>query len=379
MRIIIVIGVLVLAAGFIYMIFRGGATFSEEPKPLEQVELSGGTTTSSQSPSGELLPSPATAPTPPPVPARAPQAVLTPAPAPVPAPQPAPAASAAGSYDLRVGPNQSHKTLASAVEAAQAGDRIGVDTGTYKSDYVTIRKPLTIVGVGGKAHFQAEAPIQNGKAIFVINADVTLENIEFSNAKVPDRNGAGIRHEGGVLTLINTSFHDNQEGILTAPSTGEIHIRNSEFLRNGYGDGRTHGVYTSSIKRLTITDSTFKDTKEGHHVKSRADETIITNSTFDDGVTPSSYSVEAPNGGILRLTGNTFIQSANASNKIMVAYGAEGALKPASELTITNNAFRNNASSAIGVYNWTTIPAALTGNTFTNVTTTLQGAGTVTP
>lgn len=380
--IIIVLGVLVLFTAVLFAVLGVTSAPKRELQSLSRVDLSSEESLVSReevtSSASTREPAPSQVTVPPPV-----SPAPSPAPVPVPTPTlapPAPTASTAGAtYDLRVGPQETYKTLASAIAVAKAGDRIGVDAGVYKSDYAVITKVLTIVGVGGKAHFQAEAPIPNGKAIFVTNADITLENIEFSNAKVPDRNGAGIRHEGGILKLTNTSFHDNEEGILTAPSGGEIHITNSEFLRNGYGDGRSHGVYTSPIKRLVISNSTFKDTKEGHHVKSRADETIISNSTFDDGTTASSYSVEAPNGGVVRLTGNTFIQSANASNKIMIAYGAEGSLKPVAELTIANNTFKNSAPAAYGVYNWTQTPAKLTGNTFSNVATILQGPGTVSP
>ena len=54
-----------------------------------------------------------------------------------------------------------------------------------------------------------------GKALFVIHAaDVTVRNITFQRARVPDGNGAGIRAEGINLTLENDKFLNNEEGIL---------------------------------------------------------------------------------------------------------------------------------------------------------------------
>ena len=46
---------------------------------------------------------------------------------------------------------------------------------------------------------------------------ITIENIEFTGARVPDKNGAGIRFEQGQLEVRDCIFENNQNGILTAP------------------------------------------------------------------------------------------------------------------------------------------------------------------
>src|SRR5439155_13019403 len=126
-------------------------------------------------------------------------------------------------------PGEQYATLAAAVAVASDGDTIDVTAGTYTDDFVHINKDLTIEGIGGMAHFVADEPIPNGKAILIVNADVT------------DGNGAGIRHEGGNLILNNDYFHDNEEGILGGNDlSGNITINNSEFAHNGAGDGLTH-------------------------------------------------------------------------------------------------------------------------------------------
>lgn len=45
---------------------------------------------------------------------------------------------------------------------------------------------------------------------------VLVENVELTGSKVPDRNGAGIRAEGGDLTLREVLIHGNEIGILSA-------------------------------------------------------------------------------------------------------------------------------------------------------------------
>ena len=81
----------------------------------------------------------------------------------------------------------------------------------------TIRaSKLTLRGIGqGRVKLPANGKHAGGKAIWVIAGnDVTVENIEFSGARVPDRNGAGIRPEGQNLTVRNCRFYDCEDGIL---------------------------------------------------------------------------------------------------------------------------------------------------------------------
>ena len=141
--------------------------------------------------------------------------------------------------DLTVGPGKQFKTVSAAVAASHDGDTIYVQAGTYVNDGAIINKKISIVGVGGMAHFVGSGLIGNGKAFFVTNTDVTFDHIEFSGAKVADHNGAGIRYQAGNLTITNSYFHDNQEGILGAANpSGTITIDHTEFAHNGYGDGQ---------------------------------------------------------------------------------------------------------------------------------------------
>ncbi len=129
---------------------------------------------------------------------------------------------------LTVGPGQAFTTLAAAVAASQDGDTIQVQSGTYTNDFAEITTKITIEGVGGMVHLVATEPPPNGKAILVTDTDVTLSNLEFSGAQVADGNGAGVRYQGGNLTINDCYFHDNQDGLLSANDpTGSITINNS--------------------------------------------------------------------------------------------------------------------------------------------------------
>jgi hypothetical protein len=126
---------------------------------------------------------------------------------------------------LTVGSGMQYSTIASAIAASQNGDTIQVQAGTYRDDFATITKDINLVGVGGMVHLVADTTIPNGKAIFVTDANVSIDHFEFSGAAVPHQNGAGIKYETGNLTITNSYFHDNQMGILTGSDEREADDR----------------------------------------------------------------------------------------------------------------------------------------------------------
>jgi hypothetical protein len=182
------------------------------------------------------------------------------------------------------------------------------------------------------------------KAIWVIRGgDITVENIEFTGARVPDKNGAGIRFEKGRLTVRNCRFIDNENGILTGGGDGELTIENSEFGDNGAGDGYSHNLYVGSLRKLNVTGSYFHHAKAGHLLKSRAAENHILYSRLTDETGGrASYELEFPNGGIAYVIGNIIEQSATTENSNIISFGAEGYKHPVNALYLINNTIDNN-------------------------------------
>jgi hypothetical protein len=187
----------------------------------------------------------------------------------------------------------------------------------------------------------------NGKGILVTNTDITIDRLEFSGAAVADGNGAGIRYQGGQLTITNSVFRDNQNGLLANPdSGGSITIRGSEFAFNGAGDGYTHNLYVGPIGKLDIVDSYFHDASVGHQIKSRALTTIIRDSRISEGEGGNgAYSVDLPNGGRAVLTGNFIEQGAASGNPAVIAFGVEGNLHAGSSIEMTGNTVVNGLDS----------------------------------
>jgi len=245
---------------------------------------------------------------------------------------------------LKVGPGKAYAKLSQAVRAARSGDVIEIDAGgKYDGDVCLIRpRNLTIRGVGKtRAKFPAAGRNYGGKAIWVTRGDnITIENIEFSGARVRDRNGAGIRAEGKNLTLRNCRFHDCEDGILGG--TGTILIEYCEFSACGL-NGQAHNLYIGRADRLIFRFNYSHHAKVGHLLKSRARENHILFNYFTDGRGgTSSYMINLPNGGKSYLIGNILCQGVRAQNGTLVAYGEEGVKYPESELYVINNTLINN-------------------------------------
>lgn len=229
---------------------------------------------------------------------------------------------------------------------------------------------LIICGNGGRARLFADGKNAMGKGIWVMSvpntATTTILNIEFHQATVPDKNGAGIRLDSGNLILRNTGFFDNENGILGGAGGTTVTIERSEFARNGYGDGYTHNIYIGGVSRLNVSASYFHEAKVGHNLKSRAKETYIENSYFADksGGT-SSYLIDTPNGGVVYLRGNLLHKGPNAENSTAVSFGAEGLTWTTNSLAMVHNTVVSTYPGGAFIYAPnTTQQITLKGNLF---------------
>ncbi|WP_332741726.1 hypothetical protein [Hydrogenophaga sp.] len=243
---------------------------------------------------------------------------------------------------LNVGVGKTYAVPSAAAAVARDGDVIRIAAADYRGDVATWRNNnLTLCGVGGRARLFADGKNAGGKGIWVVSGtNVTIDSVEFHNATVPDRNGAGIRAEhGGWLRVRNSGFFDNQNGILTHNTAGtSLIIEGSEFARSLVAGGLGHNLYVGRIDRLTVTGSYFHEANRGHNLKTRARESIIENNYFMDGPTgTSSYLADFAEGGRVVLRGNLFHKGPNAQNPSAISYGSEGLLHSVNTLAMTHN------------------------------------------
>jgi hypothetical protein len=285
----------------------------------------------------------------------------------------------AAARTLEVGPGKPFARPSQAARAAQAGDRIVIAPGRYQDCAVLAAPDLTVEAATGDV-VEISGPVCAGKGLFITTAPrITITGITFQGATGPSGNGAGIRAEGGDLTIRRSRFLDNQNGIL-APSgpTARLVVEDSVFIGNGAlepGLECAHGIYVGPLALLSIRRSRFEATRICHHVKSRALSTEITDSHIIDGAeTRSSYLVDVPNGGDLLLARSVLRKGPGAGNTtIAVAIGAEGVRHPTNSLRIDSVDFANLQSVPTAfVRNWSQVPVIVTN-------TQISGPGPVTP
>lgn len=285
------------------------------------------------------------------------------------------------SKTIAVGPNHSLKQPSAAAAVARDGDVIEIENGTYVDCAVWIANGLTIVGKGNGAVVVGK--LCEGKALFVVRGhDAIIRNITFTGARAPDANGAGIRAEGRNLTVQNSRFIDNENGILAGSMPGStIRILDSRFERNGSCEKAcAHGIYVNRIDLLRIERSQFLETRTAHHIKSRAVATELIGNDIRDGATgTSSYLLDIPNGGALLMEGNVLEKGPITGNPLgAVVIGAEGVNQPTGPLLLNGNTFTSWLERETAfVVNMSEIPAVLTRNRLTGKITPLVGRGTV--
>lgn len=255
--------------------------------------------------------------------------------------------------------------LRHAVANAPDDTTITIATGVYDIADLKIRRDLTLVGENGAVLTSSRA-VAKGLLNPLPGVSLHVSNLKFRGAKSPDKNGAGIRHDGADLTVVNCIFVENENGILsTGDETGRVRIHGSQFLRSGHGDGYSHGIYVLRAASLTIENSGFTGTKIGHHVKSLAAHTLVQNSTLDDGDGRTSYAVDASKGGDVTIAGNTIIQAVDGDNATIINYdlsrgGAARALK------IVNNRILNYRTGGRLLRNETRLRPSISGNAVEN-------------
>ncbi len=290
---------------------------------------------------------------------------------------------AAFAKTIPVGPDKPLKTLAAAIAGAAAGDRLLIDAGEYFDCAVITLHDIIIEGAGKDGSTVFTDKTCAGKALLITAGDnITVRNLTLTRARVPDGNGAGIRAEGANLNVERVKFINNQNGILAGTNTAStIIVKDSVFSRNGACSGAcSHGIYAGGIKRLHVENSTFSETKQGHHIKSRAARTEVIGCTITDGLDgTASYLIEIPNGGGVLVKNNTLEKGPKSENHTgAIVIGMEGVTQPTREIRVEDNIFRNTGRyPTFLVVNQTATEALVKSNTLSGTAKPLRGDGAV--
>jgi len=291
-----------------------------------------------------------------------------------------------------VGPGKALSGPAQAAAVVRDGDKVVFDPGVYRecaifqASHLTFeaRQPPNSMNRTVMTQTVISGPTCAERGLFVfLGNDITVRGMAFAGARGIWHTGAGILMEGANLTVEDSAFLDNENGILAGgPPNSVVRITRDVFRGNGKCEGAcAHGLYIGKrIARVEVVGCIFFDNHIGHHIKSRAHMTIVRDNRIEDGPTgTSSYLIELPDGGDGEIINNTLEKGPNSDNKeVAISIGIEDALNVTHALHIRGNRFTNDLSGpVVFVQNKTQTPARLTGNELTGRVTPLEGPGTV--
>jgi hypothetical protein len=265
---------------------------------------------------------------------------------------------------LKVGPQQQLKRPSDAARVAQDDDVVEIEADRYVGDVALwTQNGLLLRGVNGRPHLDSQGHTAQDQGIWVFRGnDIAVENVEFSGARSRSRNGSGIRFFGRNLTVRDSYFHDNEDGVLTYLSPdGDILIERSVFAHNGADDGQSHNI--GKVRSFTLRFSYSHDSVRGHEVKSRTRSNRIEyNRLTDEDDGNSSYLIDIPEGGSAYVIGNVLEKGGRADNANAISFAGENPKAQGGGLWVVNNTFYNRLLDATFVANRSKLPVLVVNN-----------------
>ena len=213
--------------------------------------------------------------------------------------------------------------------------------GIYVDREVTIASAVP----GARADFHIGFEVTKG--IFVIGSkgNVTFEGIGFFDTAnySPYKNYAGIRAEGGDVTVRDAHFENNLNAILGNEldgRNGDLVVERSSFVRNGSidGDGNEHQIYWTG-DTVAVSASQFTDSGYGHSVKTLTKyATSVTGNVIVDGPN-GAPPIDVTGGGDLTVSGNHITKQTTSTNGLVIRYETVRHDGVAGEVLIEGNTF----------------------------------------
>ncbi len=188
-------------------------------------------------------------------------------------------------HALRVGPDQSYRSIGDAMRAARAGDTVFVASGTYReavrlgegvlliaarSRQVVIEPPTgrtdggaAVIAEGIGAGAVRGITVHGGNAIDagirVSDAAVALDDVEVTGARV-----AGVLIENGrSVTVLASHLHDNSGAGVIVRAGGTARLAHNRIENNGRGMARSAGVLIEGLARGELDGNVIIGHAEG--------------------------------------------------------------------------------------------------------------------
>jgi hypothetical protein len=229
-------------------------------------------------------------------------------------------------------------------ELVNAGGNIELPKQDY-ADYCTISKPTRVVGMPTTISAEGMA-ISNGKGIFAADANLELTDLTLCHAKVPSRNGAGVRVSPGVaLTLVDVEIHGCEMGVLTGGGDSIHTIEDCYIHDNGTGGGGAmgHELYMWSNEFWLQDSRVICGDLSTHAVKTRSHKTTITGCEIQ-GTSSSNQSyagsvIDLCEGGEVLIEDTTITAPKTMGHWLFLGYLTENSNGGIGTVTLRNVTF----------------------------------------
>ena len=269
-------------------------------------------------------------------------------------------------------------SIQAAVDAAEAGDVINLESGATFSEQVLIdgKDDLTINGNGATVemptvieftHTTADGGSKNRAAIFVVrdSTDVTLDNLMLDGL-----GQANLMPSGGSTDYEGVLFY-NASGALTDSTVTGVR----DPLNGGYpsGNQRGNGVVVisddSATRQVSVTGNTIEDYQKTGIVAAGEGLTVLVDNNVvnGSGFLPNSNAIaqngiQISGGAFGNVTGNIiseigYQRDDYITTHVLLFSAAAGTIVSGNTLTGTSN-----DSFSAGIYSYTTDGAVITNN-----------------
>jgi parallel beta-helix repeat protein len=172
-----------------------------------------------------------------------------------------------------------YTSIQSAVDAANSGDTIEVQNGTY-NELVDIIKPLTLRGKNKGNGLPLVDANQNGSAITLSANGVILEGLNVTNStpRNTSLNQAGIKINSDNNLLVNNTIFRNEAGILL------INSRNNTIKYNKARENYFYGISLENSSNNSILNNDGDKEKIAINLNESKYNNISLNNLIDSGI-----------------------------------------------------------------------------------------------
>lgn len=263
------------------------------------------------------------------------------------------AASPAAGRVIGAGPGKEFDRPSLAIAAAETGDTVLIEPGSYYDCATWTANGITLAGRAPGVVLTDTAC--GGKAILVIAGnDTIVRDLTLARARVEDGNGAGIRLEGQSLLVERVQFVNDQVGILAAAGgPGTIRIVECRFENGGVsGEHPSVALFAGPVALLQVERSVFTGMK-GSQIGSAALQNVLSGNQ----IATSRLAVSVAGGGLVMEDNVLELSPDNEGRQAAVL--ANGDLRP---VLRRNRLVNRTGQPASLLLDWTTGTPLLEGN-----------------